>query len=78
LPLYPDRVVAGQPHCAMMVRAPVPRHRTEVAIYALVAFGWATKAIFFGGQDFGPSIIEQILVRLKLQLLLFQASCSGY
>ena len=33
-----------------------------------VAFGWATKAVFFGGQDFGPSIIEQILVRLKLQL----------
>ena len=34
LPLYPDRVVVGQPHCAMLVRAPVPRHRTEVAICA--------------------------------------------
>ena len=43
-----------------------------------VTFGWATKAVFFGGQDFGASIIEQILVRLKLQLLLFQASYSGY
>ena len=32
LPLYPDRVVVGQPHCTMMVRAPTPRHRTEVAI----------------------------------------------
>ena len=31
-----------------------------------VAFDWAAKAVFFGGQDFGPSIIEQILVRLKL------------
>ena len=35
-----------------------------------VAFVWAAKAVFFGGQDLGPSIIEQILARLKLQLLL--------
>ena len=34
LPLYPGHVVVGQPHCAMMVRAPVPHHRTKVAIYA--------------------------------------------
>ena len=34
LPLYPDRVVVGQPHCTMMVQAPVPRHRTEVAVCA--------------------------------------------
>ena len=32
--LYPDHVLVGQPHCAMMVRAPTPRHRTEVAICA--------------------------------------------
>ena len=25
LPFYPDRVVVGQPHCAIMVRAPAPR-----------------------------------------------------
>ena len=43
-----------------------------------VAFGWATKAVFLGGQDFSPSIIEQILVSLKLLLLLFQAPCSCY
>ena len=34
LPLYPDHVVVGQPHCAMMVRALAPRHRTKVAICA--------------------------------------------
>ena len=27
LPLYPDHVLVGQPHCAMMVWAPIPRHR---------------------------------------------------
>ena len=40
-------------------------------------FGWATKAVFLGGQDFSPSIIEQILVSLKLLLFLFQAPRSG-
>ena len=34
LPLYPDRVAVGQPRCAIMVRAPAPHHRTEVAICA--------------------------------------------
>ena len=34
LPLYPDCVVVGQPHCAMMVRAPAPRHRTGAVICA--------------------------------------------
>ena len=38
LPLCPDHVVVGQPHCAMMVRAPAPHHRTEVAICALGNF----------------------------------------
>ena len=35
-----------------------------------VAFDWAAKAVFFGSQDLSPSIIEQILACLKLQLLL--------
>ena len=26
LPLCPDHVVVGQPHCALMARAPMPRH----------------------------------------------------
>ena len=43
-----------------------------------VAFGWASKVVFFGGQDCGPSIIEQVLVSLKLLLLLFQAPCHSY
>ena len=34
LPLCPGHVVVGQLHCVMMVRAPAPRHRTEVAICA--------------------------------------------
>ena len=34
LPLYPDHVVIRQPHCVMMVWAPAPHHRTEVAICA--------------------------------------------
>ena len=38
LPLYPDRVVVGQPPCTMMVQAPAPRHRTKVAICALANF----------------------------------------
>ena len=38
LPLYPDHVVVGQPHCMMMVWAPAPHHQTEVAIYALGNF----------------------------------------
>ena len=36
------------------------------------------ESVFLGRQDFGPSVCEQILVRLELLLLLFQASCSGY
>ena len=38
LPLYPDHVVVGQPHCAMMVWALMPRRRTEVAICVLGSF----------------------------------------
>ena len=38
LPLCPDRVVVGQPHCAMMVRALMPHRRTEVVIYASGSF----------------------------------------
>ena len=36
-----------------------------------VAFGWATKAVFFDSQDFGPSVIERILFDLELLLFLF-------
>ena len=38
LPFYPDHVVVGQPHCAMVVCALVPRHRTKVAICASGSF----------------------------------------
>ena len=38
LSLYPDHMLVGEPHCAMMVRALTPRHRTEVAICALGKF----------------------------------------
>ena len=41
------------------------------------AFGWALEAVLFGCQDISPSVIEQILVSLKL-LLLLQALCHGY
>ena len=34
LPFCPGHVVVGQPRYALMVRAPVPRHRIEVAVYA--------------------------------------------
>ena len=34
LPPCPDHIVVGQPHCAMMVWAPMPHHRTKVEIYA--------------------------------------------
>ena len=36
--LYPDCVVVGQPHCAMMVCAPAPRRRTEAVICASASF----------------------------------------
>ena len=36
----------------------------------VVALVWDAKAVFFGGQDLGPSIIEKVLACLKLQLLL--------
>ena len=35
VPLCPGRVVAGQPHYALVGLAPVPRHQIEVAVYAL-------------------------------------------
>ena len=37
----------------------------------------ALESIFFGCQDFCPSICEQVLISLKLLLLLLHASCSG-
>ena len=42
-----------------------------------VALCWALKAVFFGGQDLGPSVVERILFGLKLLLFLFQAPRSG-
>ena len=38
LPLCPGHVVVGQPHCALTVLAPAPRHRIEVAICASGSF----------------------------------------
>ena len=78
LPLCPDHVVVGQPHCALMARAPMPCHQIEVIICAWVTFEWSLEAVLLGFQDVSPSIIEKILVSLKLLLLLFQAPCSGY
>ena len=43
-----------------------------------VSHAWGLESVFFGHQDFGPSVCEQILVRLELLLLLLQASRSGY
>lgn len=54
----------------MVVRALAPRHRIVGATYTWGGFCLAAKAVFFGGQDLGPSTIEKILARLKLQLLL--------
>ena len=42
-----------------------------------VTFGVALESIFLSCQDFSPSVCEQILISLELQLLLFQAPCSG-
>ena len=67
--LCPDRTVVGLPAYSMVVWAPKPGHRIEGATYAWVAFVRAVKAVLFGGQYLGPSIIEQILALLKLQLL---------
>ena len=36
--LYPDHMVVGQPHCAMVVYTLAPPRRTEVAICALGSF----------------------------------------
>ena len=36
-----------------------------------VTLFWPLEAVFFGCQDISPSVIEQILVSLKLPLLLF-------
>ena len=38
VPLYPGHVVVGQPHYALMVGAPTPRHRIGVTICALGSF----------------------------------------
>ena len=42
LPLCPDHVVVSQPHCTMVVCAPAPRQRTEVAICASGSFWLGT------------------------------------
>ena len=68
--LYPDRTVVGLPHCSMVVWAQCPAIILREPPTLGVAYVWAAKAVFFGDQDLGPSIIEQILARLKLQLLL--------
>ena len=34
LPFCPSHVVVSQPRYTLMVRAPVPHHRIEVAVYA--------------------------------------------
>ena len=64
--LCPDRTVVGLPAYSMVVWAPKPCHRIEGATYSWGGLCLAAKAVFFGGQDLGPSIIEQILARLKL------------
>ena len=43
LQFYPDRAVADQPHCVMLVRALAPHHRTEVAICASGTFWLGAK-----------------------------------
>ena len=61
LTFYPSHVVVGQvrqPRYARVVRAPVPRRRIGVAAYASGNSFWAFKAIFFGYQDVGPSVVE--------------------
>ena len=68
--LCPDQIVVGSPRCLMVMWAATPCHRIEGATYTWGGLVWAAKAVFFGGQDLGPSNIEQILARLKLQLLL--------
>ena len=43
-----------------------------------VPFVGAVESVFFGGQDLGPSVHEQILVSFELLLLPLQAPCRGY
>ena len=43
LPLCPGHVVVSQSRYALMVRAQVPRHRIEVAVYALGNFWLGTR-----------------------------------
>ena len=42
LPLCPDHMVVGQPHCVLTAWAPTPRHRIEVAICASGNFSMVT------------------------------------
>ena len=44
----------------------------------MCALCWAVESVFFGGQDLGPPIHEQILVSFKLLLLPLQAPCRGH
>ena len=43
-----------------------------------VPFVGAVESVFLGGQDLGPSVVEQILVSFELLLLLLQAPRSGH
>ena len=43
LPFCPGHVVVGQPRYALMVRAPVPRPRIEVVVYASSNFWLGTR-----------------------------------
>ena len=43
LSFCPDHVVVSQPRYALMVRAPVPRHQIEVAVYASGNFWLGTQ-----------------------------------
>ena len=42
-----------------------------------VPFVGAVESVFFGGQDLGPPIHEQILFNFKMFLLPLQALCRG-
>ena len=43
-----------------------------------VPFVGAVEFVFFGGQDLGPSVHEQILVGFELLLFPLQAPCRGH
>ena len=81
LPLCSGHVVVGQvrqPCYARVVWAPAPHHRIGVAAYASGNSFLVTQGHILRRKDISPSVIEPILISLKLLLLLFQASSSGY